>query len=40
MRPKSSLMCCSPIQRTGTTFPWLVVMLTPKIVSHRKMPSA
>src|SRR5260370_7812860 len=39
IRPRSSLTCCSPIYRTGTRFPPLFVIVTPKILSLRKIPS-
>lgn len=40
MKPRSSMTCCSPIQRVGITRPDDSVMVGPKIVSAMKMPSA
>src|SRR5712664_3022449 len=36
IRPRSSLTCCAPIYRTGTCFPSLFVIVTPKILSLMK----
>jgi hypothetical protein len=40
MKPRSSITCCSPISRTGTTRPVETVIVGPKKRSSMKMPSA
>src|SRR3989344_431046 len=40
MRPQSSMTCCSPINRTGTSLPSEFLMVTPNTRSHSNIPSA